>query len=626
MENLVLMTMVLLLGTSAISSGETSWDDEAQQYLAEYNELALGYSNSHTKIQWEYNINLTDHNAQKAKEASLEWTKMAREAYKNVSVFLTRPDELSPETKRMLKKVGSRELDDEDAKRLTEVSSEMQKIYGSSKCCRSGPEGEEECLNLEPGLTKIFAMSRNYSELKWAWENWRTVVGRKIHPLYLEYAQLKNKEAQLNNFTDYGHRWRDEYETPAFEEDMMGLFDEVRPLYEQLHAYIRRKLFEVYGPEVINLSGPLPACVLGDMWGRFWTNLDAIAQPYPHQPALDVTPAMEAQGFNISHMYMVAEDFFTSMGLEPLPKYFFERSMLTKPEDGREVVCHPSAWDFFDGEDYRIKMCTIVNYENLDTIHHELGHVQYFQQYSKQPAIYRDGANGGFHEAIGELMSMAFSTPNHLHKIGLLEDKVENEEMDINFLLRISLKTVSTLPFHLVNDLWRWKAFRGDYKDGTWNQEFWKLKEKYLGVVAPVPRTPEDLDPPALFHISGNYDMIRYFTRTIMQFQFAETLCDLAGHQGPLHTCDFYGSKEAGAKLKEMLSLGSSRPWQEAMEVMTGQRKMVAGPLLRYFDPLYQWLKQKNQENGDGVGWGQDYVPVLQTSQCTTHLPSSSPL
>nr|XP_053637887.1 angiotensin-converting enzyme-like isoform X2 [Cherax quadricarinatus] len=299
---------------------------------------------------------------------------------------------------------------------------------------------------------------------------------------------------------------------------------------------------------------------------------------------------------------------------QALGESFWTLSMLERPKDGRSVTCHPTAWDFMDGRDYRIKMCAEINFDDLATIHHELGHIQYGMQYAHQPFTYRDGANDGFHEAIGELMSLSMSTPSHLVKVGLLEDATEDRELTINYLLRMALQSVTALPFHLVNDLWRWRAFRGEYLVQDYNTHYWKLKEQYLGVKAPVNRSSEDLDPPAIFHIANNYDMIRYFTRTILQFQFLEKLCEAAGHEGFLHTCDFYGSKKAGDLLGKMLSLGSSVPWQDALEMMTGERHMNPRALLRYFQPLHQWLTVDNLLHKDGVGWAQSWTLINNTA------------
>ena len=382
----------------------------------------------------------------------------------------------------------------------------------------------------------------------------------------------------------------------------------MEPFYKQLHAYIRRKLYDTYGGDHIDLHGPLPAHLLSDMWGRFWNNLYSIVEPYKGKPAIGPTEELKKQNYTVRKMFETADNLYASMGLEKVPESFWNLSMLDKSE-GRDVICHATAWDFYDRKDYRIRMCTNnFNFEDFNTIHHELGHIQYFQQYKDLPVAFMDGANDGFHEAIGEMMAMVAATPKHLHKIGLIKELKEDLEVDINFLMSQALITISTLPFHLTNDLWRWRAFSNNIKVEDWNTEFWNMKESIVGVKAPVPRSKEDLDPPSLYHINQDWDMMRYFTRTILQFQFAESLCKLADHDGPLHQCDFSGSTKAGNALKKMLQLGSSKPWQDALQSLTGERKMSAKPILNYFKPLYDWLVKTNEEIGDIIGWNTSRV------------------
>ncbi|OXA37372.1 Angiotensin-converting enzyme [Folsomia candida] len=384
----------------------------------------------------------------------------------------------------------------------------------------------------------------------------------------MQYVELKNKLAVHNGYADYGDRLRQKYEDPEFESDVDNLYTEMRPLYLHLHAYVRRKLFDTYGGEIIDLKGTLPQSLLGDMWGRFWVNLYSIGEPFPGEPSMDVTKALVDQGYTINRMFETSDAFYTSMGLKPLPPTFYNLSMLDKPSDGREVICHATAWDFYDGTDFR------------------------------------EGANDGFHEAIGELMSMVVSTPKHLFAIGLLDQLPTDNKTEINYLFKQALSTVSTLPFHYLQDVWRWRAFRGDYPNfAEWNDEFWKLSASIVGVHAPAARTPEDLDCPSIFHVATDYDMIRYFTRTILQFQFAESLCEAAGHSGPLTNCDFSNSTLAGAKLSNMLEMGRSRPWADALEVLTGTRKMNARAIREYFAPLENWLIETNLANGDSPGW-----------------------
>ncbi|XP_014824640.1 PREDICTED: angiotensin-converting enzyme-like isoform X2 [Poecilia mexicana] len=347
----------------------------------------------------------------------------------------------------------------------------------------------------------------------------------------------------------------------------------------------------------------------GNMWAQSWNNLYEMMVPFPGKPFLDVTDEMVRQGFNATHMFRVAEEFFTSLGLKEMPPEFWEGSMLVKPE-GREVVCHASAWDFYNRRDFRIKQCTTVTMEDLFTVHHEMGHIQYYLQYKDQPVGFRDGANPGFHEAIGDLMSLSVSTPKHLHEINLLESVTSDNESDLNFLLKTALETIAFLPFGYLVDLWRWDVFNGNTPPEKYNSAWWNLRTKYQGICPPTRRTEEHFDPGAKYHVPGNTPYIRYFVSFILRFQFHEKLCEVANQTGPLHTCDIYRSTEAGAILKKVLEAGSSRPWPDMLQEAIGTREINATSLLKYFDPITKWLEE--QTANETLGWPDlDWVPPI---------------
>ncbi len=363
---------------------------------------------------------------------------------------------------RKLKFIGVRPLPPEEESELNSLISDMGGIYGSAKVCP--PNSDEGCVGLKPELSDIMANSKNFTERTYYWREWQNVVGRALKPKYERYVTLKNKRAVRNGYTDYGDEWRSKYETNGtFEADIMKLYAELEPLYKDLHAYVRRKLNLIYGDDVINIRGKLPASVLSDIWGRFWNNLYKDLVPYPNKPNLDPTEEMIKQYYTVRKMFETGDNFYAAMGLYRVPDTFYNFSMLEKPVD-REVLCHATAWDFSDGKDFRIRMCTSDNnFDDLNTIHHELGHIQYYQHYKHLPFVFREGANDGFQEAIGELMAMSGATPKHLYALKLTNELIEDQEQDLNFLMRQALITISTLPFHLVNDLWRWKAFRYFY-------------------------------------------------------------------------------------------------------------------------------------------------------------------
>ncbi|KAF7239084.1 Angiotensin-converting enzyme [Varanus komodoensis] len=452
-------------------------------------------------------------------------------------------------------------------------------------------------------ITDIMATSRSYGKLLYAWEGWHNSAGNPLRPKYEAFVSLSNEAYRMDGFEDTGAYWRSWYDSPTFEDDLEGLYHQLEPLYLNLHAFVRRKLYEQYGSKYINLKGPIPAHLLGNMWAQQWNNVYDMMVPFPNKHSLDVTNAMKGQNWNVTHMFRVAEEFFTSLGLLGMPPEFWEKSMLEKPTDGREVVCHASAWDFYNRKDFRIKQCTTITMEQLFTVHHEMGHVEYYLQYKDQPLTFRSGANPGFHEAIGDVMSLSVSTPVHLKKIGLLSQVTEDRESDINFLFKMALEKIAFLPFGYLIDQWRWNVFSGRTPPNRYNYDWWYLRTKYQGICPPIPRTETNFDPGAKYHIPGNTPYIRYFVSFILQFQFHKALCQAANHSGSLHTCDIYQSKEAGLKLSKTLRAGSSRPWQDILQELTGTNKMDATALLEYFHPLTAWLQEKNMQANETLGW-----------------------
>nr|XP_008530916.1 PREDICTED: angiotensin-converting enzyme-like [Equus przewalskii] len=425
----------------------------------------------------------------------------------------------------------------------------MNRIYSTAKVCY--PNKTATCWSLDPELTNILAVSRSYALLLYAWEGWHNTVGIPLKPLYQDFTALSNEAYKLDGFSDTGAYWRSWYESPTFMEDLEHLYHQLEPLYLNLHAYVRRALHRRYGDRYINLRGPIPAHLLGDMWAQSWDNIYDMVVPFPDKPNLDVTSAMVQKGWNATHMFWVAEEFFTSLGLLPMPPEFWAESMLEKPSDGREVVCHASAWDFYNRKDFRIKQCTRVTLEQLSTVHHEMGHVQYYLQYKDQPVSLRQGANPGFHEAIGDVLALSVSTPTHLYKIGLLDRVTNDTESDINYLLKMALEKIAFLPFGYLVDQWRWGVFSGRTPPSRYNFDWWYLRTKYQGICPPVLRNETHFDAGAKFHVPNVTPYIRYFVSFILQFQFHQALCKEAGHQGPLHQCDIYQSTQAGAKLRD---------------------------------------------------------------------------
>jgi peptidyl-dipeptidase A len=507
--------------------------------------------------------------------------------------------EVSPDTQRkiMLLKTSlplAAPSDPAKQAELTKITTEMEGIYGKGKYC---PEGGE-CLDLEQ-LSDIMAESRDPKELLEAWTGWRT-VSPPMRDMYTRFVQLGNEGAVELGFSDLGAMWRSGYDMPPdeFATELDRLWDQVRPFYEALHCHVRAKLAEKYGEDVVPPGKPIPAHLLGNMWAQSWNNIYDLVAPESSDPGFDLTERLKAEDVDPVGMVKYGERFFTSLGFDPLPDTFWERSLFTKPAD-REVVCHASAWDIDQVDDLRIKMCIQINEEDFSTIHHELGHNFYQRAYNTQPPLYRGSANDGFHEGIGDTIALSV-TPEYLVEVGLL-DSAPDAGADLGLLMRMALDKIAFLPWGLLVDQWRWKVFSGEVGPDRYNQAWWELREKYQGVAAPVPRSEADFDPGAKYHIPANTPYTRYFLADILQFQFHKGLCDAAGYEGPLNRCSIYGNAEAGKRLATMLEMGRSRPWPEELEVVTGQRQMDASVILDYFAPLKKWLDEQNQ--GRTCGW-----------------------
>ena len=507
--------------------------------------------------------------------------------------------ELEPDVARKLKLIKlalplAAPDDDEKREELAAVSFEMESMYATAEYC---PQGRD-CLNLGQ-LSKVLAENRDPDEQLEAWVGWRT-ISRPMKKKYQRFVELANEGSRELGFEDLGALWRSGYDmTPdEFALEMDRLWGQVRPLYKSLHCYVRGKLQEHYGEELVPLDRLIPAHLLGNMWSQQWGNIYDLAGSERGGEGLDLTSILREKKVDELEMVRYGESFFVSLGFAPLPETFWERSLFRKPAD-REVMCHASAWNLDGQDDIRIKMCIDITGEDFATIHHELGHNIYQRAYNQQPFLFQDGAHGGFHEGIGDTIALSI-TPEYLKQVGLI-DQVPESGDDVAQLLRLALDKVAFLPFGLLVDQWRWKVFSGETPADRYNQSWWELVEKYQGVRSPVARSEEDFDPGAKYHIPANTSYERYFLAHILQFQFHRGLCREAGYEGPLHKCSIYNSKKAGAKLKAMLEMGASRPWPDALEVISGQREMDASAILDYFAPLKQWLDEQNGSRA--CGW-----------------------
>ena len=574
---------------------------EARAFVEETEKKLYDFSVDASRTDWINSTYITDDTDALAAKAGAEGTTMSVQAAIEAARF-NDVKGLDAVTRRKLDKLRGgivlpAPTTEGAATELNEIATKLNSAYGKGKGTLNGKEINGSDIEAAMGT------NRNPEELAEMWESWHSNVGAPMKDDYARMVEIANEGARELGFADVGAMWRSGYDMPA--DDFAKLTDklwaQVKPLYDQLHCYTREKLNEKYGNEVQPATGPIRADLLGNMWAQEWGNIyDIVAPAGAGDIGYDTTELLKAKDYDAIKMVKAGEGFFSSLGFEPLPDTFWKRSLFTKPAD-REVVCHASAWDIDNKDDIRIKMCIKVNGDDFTTIHHELGHNYYQRAYNGLTYLQLDGANDGFHEAIGDAVALSM-TPEYLVQIGLLDPaKVPSADKDIGLLLRQAMDKVAFLPFGLLVDKWRWGVFNGEIKPADYTTAWHDLKLEYQGITPPVERPADAFDPGAKYHIPGNTPYSRYFLARILQFQFYKAACDAAGWKGPLHRCSFYGNKQVGAKLNAMLEMGASKPWPDALEAFTGTREMDGSAMISYFAPLMDWLKEENK--GKSCGW-----------------------
>jgi len=575
--------------------------EDAQKFIDETEKKMFDYSLEASKVYW-INANfITDDTDALAAKIGAEGTVMSVDAALAAAKY-QKVDGLSDVTTRKLNMLRGgivlpAPTTDGAATELNQIATKLGSAYGKGKGVLKGKPINGSDIEAAMGT------NRNPEELTEMWESWHMGVGAPMKDDYARMVEIANEGARELGFSDVGAMWRSGYDMPAddFAKLTDKLWTQVKPLYDELHCYTRDKLNEKYGDNIQAKTGPIRADLLGNMWAQEWGNIyDIVAPAGAGDIGFDTTELLVSKGYDAKKMVKAGEGFFSSLGFDPLPETFWKRSLFTKPAD-REVICHASAWDLDNVDDIRIKMCIKVNGDDFVTIHHELGHNYYQRAYNKQDYLHLNGANDGFHEAIGDMIALSI-TPEYLVQVDLLDaSKVPDADKDVGLLLRQAMDKVAFLPFGLLVDKWRWDVFAGDIKPDGYTQAWHALKLQYQGITPPVDRPADAFDPGAKYHIPGNTPYSRYFLARILQFQFYKAACDISGWKGPLHRCSFYGNKQVGSRLNAMLELGASKPWPDALEAFTGTREMDGSAMISYFAPLMDWLKAENK--GKSCGW-----------------------
>ena len=605
MKNFLSLILIIIVTSCAPSSEQTQSNQDLEEFLANVESENKKDGPVIYSASW-ISSNFITYDSQKViadygTKSTLKSLERSREAASFDGL------DTSKENQRMLNILKSSfvmppPLDEELASELSEITTSLEAMYGSGEYCFD----DEECYDLE-AFESIIDNSRDPKELLRAWEGWHE-IGKPMKPMYMRMVDIGNQGSVDLGYEGLSDLWFSKYDMPAedFLDDTDRVWSEVKPLYDALHCHVRAKLNEHYGDEVISKTGPLPVHMLGNMWGQSWSNIyDLVYEEKPDSKYIDVTKIINEKSLSEIEMVEYAEDFFISMGFKPLPKTFWERSLFVKPRD-RSVVCHASAWNLDPANnDLRIKMCIEKNEEDFITIHHELGHIFYYQAYNHIPTVFQAGANDGFHEAFGDLLTLSI-TPDYLVDIGFIsEDDAEEAKQDpIGLLMKQALDGVVIVPWALMLDKWRSGVFDGEIDESNLNSSWWSLREEYQGINTSYERSENYFDPGAKYHIPGNTPYTRYYLASIMQYQFHEALCNLIDYDGYLHECSIYGNKEAGDKIITTMAMGQSLPWQDAFENLTGSRQLSGKSIMNYYAPLKEWLDEENKNRT--CGWSEE--------------------
>lgn len=582
---------------------------DSVKFLHQFDRKADSLMEKNALTNWAYETDLTDKNLQNTIDIGLDLSDFFLNASEAASQIKTL--DLPTRIQRQISWIrrSADPTSDEMRREIKETIGKMTSIFGKGKVTK------KTTTYTLAELTDILRTSRKRSELDWAWKAWRDEVGPPIRLLYGNLVDLLNIGAREHGWIDYGNYLRSDYEMgDDFELSLDKVWTDIAPLYQELHAYVRYKLAKVFK---FKKTACIPANLLGDMFAQNWENIFNLVKPWKDSRTFDVTKELKKQKYTVEKMFKSAESFFVSIGLFKMPPNFWKKSVFVKRKS-KEMVCHASAWDI-SATDVRIKMCTNVRQSDLTTVHHEMGHIEYYLSYKELPSTFRAGANPGFHEAIGDTISLSVETPSYLDDIGLLKKKKLNDDDAISFLLNQALRRVAPIPYNLLVDKWRWRVYEGNITDNTYNTDWWKLRVLYQGVEPPVKRPYNAFDPASKYHIAANSPYISYFVSYVLQFQLHKAFCQEAGFNGPLHSCSIYKSQAAGKKLRKMLESGRSEPWPKILKEATGDRELKAKAILEYFEPLSKWLKEQRAEKAYPLGWKDEMCTHVMQKQIKSY-------
>ena len=594
---------LILGGTVARAAAgiQDSPQAQADVFLAQYVKDWLPLETALSEAQWRALTDVSPAHTQEQVTRALDVNRVtgSPQVIETVKGLLARKDQLTELTVRQLEKIRLR------AAEAPGTLPEVVKARAEAEARQSATQ-DGFAYTLDPGngqpashpsandLDRVLVGSNDLAERQKVWETAKS-IGTPLRDGLLKLRDLRNAAARALGFSDFFALQVADYGLTT--QEMLALCDaaiaEVKPLYEQLHAWARRTLAERYKAE--SPTSKIPAHWLPNRWGQNWPGLVAgvdMDAPFQGKPRTYITEQ--------------AEKFYVSLGFPALPRSFYERSDLypVDPPSTRKKNSHASAWHIDLANDVRSLMSIEPDSRWFTTAHHELGHIYYDLSYStpQVPYLLRAGTNRAFHEGIGDLIGLAASQRPYLKTVGLLTPEAEAAQ-EILFLLDTALdgSSVVFLPF-AAGTMTRFEAdfYAGKVDDKALNAAWWNLVGNYQGISAPGARPETLCDAATKTHINDDpaqyYD---YALGTLLKFQLHDHICGQILKQDP-RNCNYYGSTEVGSFLRNLLKVGATRDWNTLLKEATGS-SLSARSMMQYFEPLTRWLKTQNA--GHPVGW-----------------------
>lgn len=583
----------VLFALLSISCGgsSNSGQEDAQRFLDEYSARYQKLDYAESLARWDLNTHIVDGDTVAAAKASAAGKDEAAytgsiDVIDHIRALLANPDGLTPLQIRQLEVILYRA--GSNPQTVADLVSEKINLDNELVGILFGFDFQIDGKSVSTNEVDRILREESDPKVRLAAWNASKEVGRPLKTGLARIRDLRNGTVEALGYDDFFAYQVSEYGMTS--DEMMALMHQITqqtyPLYRELHTWARYELAKRYGSDTV--PDQIPAHWLPNRWAQDWSSLVKVKGADLDGALKDYTPEQVVKD---------AEAFYVSLGFDPLPQSFYERSSLypLPPGTAYRKNNHASAWNMNFEDDIRSLMSVENTAEWYETAHHELGHVYYYRAYNRPgvPLLLRRGANRGFHEAVGSLLGFAAMQAPFLKDVGLLPESAESDQMQQ--LLHEALNYVAFMPFGAgVMSEFEHDLYAEDLPVDRFNAHWWELVKKYQGVAPPEPRDEEYADAATKTHIIN--DAAQYYDYAIsylLLFQFHDHIAREILHEDP-HATDYYGKKEVGDFLRKILAPGNTVDWRQLLRETTNE-DLSAGPMLRYFEPLMEYLKKENE-------------------------------